>query len=332
MTERIFVTGATGFLGGRLCKKLRKEGYGVFAVGRNRNKLDMLEGVGCRTAQLDLSLPFAKEILEVAGDCGTIVHCAALSSTFGPKSWFVKANIEATKNVCAFAELANMGRQIYISSPSIYFDFADRNMVGEDDPLPAPINHYAMTKKAGENIALSSKVPAVILRPRGIYGQGDNTLLPRLMRVAQKRPLPLMRGGNAQIDLTHVEDVVGSIMAAIKAPKSVDQMAFNISSGEALRIVDIVEKVSARLKFKPRWIKVPFPIMLGTAHLLEFIYRYFPTGSEPPITGYSVGLFAFQQSLDISRAKQVLGWTPLIGFERGLNEVFSTGGQDAADI
>ena len=102
----------------------------------------------------------------------------------------------------------------------------------EDSLLPTPVNTYAQTKRQTEQIVLAATgVDPTVLRPRGIYGAGDTTLLPHLLRTAAKRPLPIFRD---KIDLTHVDDVVSAILAAMGS--DVAGEIFKISGGEVLPI------------------------------------------------------------------------------------------------
>jgi nucleoside-diphosphate-sugar epimerase len=253
------------------------------------------------------------------GRIDAVVHCAALSSAWGSKTHFIQANVTGTKTALKLAKAAGATRFINISSPTVYFAPRDQLDVSETMFLPRPINAYAATKAEAEKIALNDPDIATInLRPRGIYGAGDTTLLPRLRSAAQMGPLPLLRGGNASIDLTHVSDAVGAICAALDAGPSANGETINISSGEARKITQIVEAVCKAEDISVQWKPVPWQIAMGAARASELIAHLRHTETEPRLTRYKAGLFAFRQSLNISKSKHLLGWDPQVDFERGL--------------
>jgi len=262
----VCVTGATGFLGGALARQLLRAGQSVIASGRRIEALKPLEDLGAGLHIADLSQTAAPP----DANCETFVHCAALSSPWGRREDFIAANIDGTRNAIALARALKARRFVHISTPSLYFRFADQEHMREDAALPKPINAYAETKAEAEQIVLdASDLDPIILRPRGLYGAGDTALLPRLLKAAAKRPLPLMRGGRAATDLTHIDDVVSAVCAAIDAPASVKHRVFNISGGVALPIQSVVNAASEKAGFTARWRTVPFGIVRTYAQLSE---------------------------------------------------------------
>lgn len=316
----IAITGATGFLGGALARRLLALGQPVIALGRNTEKLAALKALGAQTLCADLSV-CAPETPAVQADA--LVHCAALSSAWGTREAFHAANVEGTHNAIVLARRMGARRIVHISTPSLYFRFRDQPFMREDAALPSPVNTYAATKREAEAIVLAAgDLDPVLLRPRGIYGAGDTALLPRLLRAAKAGPLPLIRGGAAKTDLTHVEDVVSAVLAALQATPGLTQRIFNISGGEALPIRKIAEAAAARAGATVRWRSTPANILLTAARTLEFASTLHPGRPEPRITAYSAGLFAYTQTLDITAARNHLGWQPRISFEEGLARTF----------
>ena len=314
----VLVTGASGFVGGAVVRALRAQGRAVLATGR--------DPVTCAALgdclALDLAAPDAAKALEhVARQRGisAVVHAAALTAPWGRRAEFQRSNVDATRTVLTLAKHLGVRRIVHISTPSVYFRFADQIGLTEDTPLPTPVNDYTATKAQAEGSALAAG--AVILRPRGIYGAGDRALLPRLVRAIQSGPLPLLRNGQAATDLTHVDDVVAAILAALGGAGVAGQV-LNISGGVALPIRDVVAAVSQHLGLIPRWRPLPLPAVMLAARGMELEAHV--TGSEPRVTRYGVGLFAFTQTLDIQRAARILGWHPTVSFDEGLRRTFAT--------
>jgi nucleoside-diphosphate-sugar epimerase len=290
----------------------------VIATGRDELKLARLGALGARTFAFDLR---AQQAPQLPG-ADALVHCAALCAPWGRDADFHRANVIGTHTALHLARSGGAQRFVFISTPSIYFRFADQVGVREDTPLPPPVNAYARSKREAEQLVLAATdLDPIILRPRGLYGAGDTTLLPRLISTARARPLPLMRDGRATTDLTHVDDVVTAILAALKA-KSPAQRIFNISGGEALNVRDVAERAAARAGITVRWRKVPASLVLTAARAMETYSRIHAAHPEPAITAYGAALFAFTQTLDISTAQAELGWTPAIRFSEGLDRTF----------
>ena len=320
MSMRILVTGASGFLGGVLTRRLLSRGHGVIAVGRDHAKLAKLARLDAETLALDLSAP---ESLPAQLTCDATVHCAALSSPWGRRADFFKANVVGTQSALRLAEHAGARRFVHISTPSLYFRFQDQIGVREDAPLPRPVNAYAETKRAAEGLVLAARgLDSIVLRPRGLYGAGDTTLLPRLVAAARGRALPLMNDGRAATDLTYVGDVAHAICAALIVPPQ-KQCIFNISGGQALNVREIAERAAKRAGVAVRWRRAPTAAVLAYARACEAFCGLLPHHPEPPITAYGAGLFAFSQTLDISAAKAQLGWTPRTNFDEGLELAFA---------
>jgi nucleoside-diphosphate-sugar epimerase len=318
--ERIAITGATGFLGGALCRRLLADGAPVLALGRDREKLAALSALGAETLAQDLSSGAPSRL---HAPIRSVVHCAALSSAWGSYAAFHSANVAGTRAALAFARAGGARRFVHISTPSLYFRFRDQPGVREDAPLPSPVNAYTATKHLAEELVRAETgLDTLILRPRGLYGKGDMALLPRLLRAAQSGPLPLIRDGTAETDLTHVEDVVDAAIAALDAPESLATRVFNISGGEALPVRRIAEAAAARAGISVRWRKMPAAVVVGAARILELGANLHPDKPEPRVTAYGAGLFAFTQTLDLTASRTHLRWAPRISFEEGLARTF----------
>jgi nucleoside-diphosphate-sugar epimerase len=323
--DRILITGATGFLGGAVVRALLADGVSVVAMGRNKGALTALKDAGARVVAADLAAPFPSDISDACKGVTHIVHAAALSSPWGRPADFDAANVAGTDAVIRLGVGLSIRKLVYISTPSVYFRFADQRRLGEDMALPPPINDYARTKLLGEDLVTAMRdVPSVILRPRAIYGEGDTALLPRLMRVANTRPIPRFIGGDGATDLTHVSDVVAAIRAALDHSSETHAPVFNISGGQEISMPDIIKAVCARSDITPRFRRLPFAPVLAAARALEAMASRLPGRPEPPVTAFALGNLRYAQTLDISKAARDLGWEPKLSFEDGLDLTFGS--------
>jgi nucleoside-diphosphate-sugar epimerase len=323
---RILVTGATGFLGGRLCWSLAGAGHQLVGLGRNFDLGHELERAGVRFVQCDLGTAPDSALIEGIGAADAVVHAAALSSPWGLRADFMRANLTGTRSALEIARAAGAQRFVFISSPSVLFRFADQLDVSEDEAFPRPVNFYAESKQLAEREVLAAgDLSPIVLRPRAIYGPGDTALLPRLIRAAKAGPLPLLRGGQARSNLTYVDDVVRAIEAALAAPADQSGRVFNIA-GEAQPLRLVVERAAAASGIAVRWRTLPWPVALAAARLMETAARLAPRAPEPRVTAYGLGLLAFSHTLDVSAARSALGFEAAVPFEEGLSRTFARGG------
>ena len=321
---KIVVTGGTGFLGRHVVWRLAARGHGVVFTGRNTREAAAVKALARSDVDfvcLDHGSAAARAMLSsCCRGADAVVHCAALASPWGPRRSFERSNVDAVEEVLAACREQGVARLVHISSPSIYFEFADRLQVREDSPLPSPVNDYARTKRAGEELVLAAGLPqAVILRPRAIFGPWDNALLPRLLRLIRLGRVPLLRGGRALIDMTYVDNVVDAIEAALALPANTAgaEAVFNISNGEPVEIRDLFARISAAFDLPLDAAPRPYFAADLAARLLEACARLAP-GWEPPFTRYSLGAIAFSQTLDLSRARSVLGYRPGVSLDEGI--------------
>jgi nucleoside-diphosphate-sugar epimerase len=323
--SRILVTGAGGFLGARVARHLAGNGHEVVALGRSAASPDSLGDVPVSAVVCDLADDASLSSLALTRlDC--IVHCAGLSSNWGPRRDFERNNITATANLLDRAKQWGAPHFIHVSSSSVYFRFSDQLAVSETSVLPAPVNHYAWSKAVAEKLVRATHdLPTTILRPRGIYGHGDRALLPRLLRAAVRGPLPCFNGGRAVIDLTHVDDVAAAIACIVQHRNKAAGAIYNVSGGEAVSIRDIIGRSAERAGVAVRWRDTSWPVAIVAIRALERFHRAFMPKVEPIVTAYSAGLLAFSQTLDLSAIRRAIGWTPRISFDEGLTCTFARG-------
>lgn len=315
------VTGATGFLGMHVSLRLKEEGYEVFGIGRKKDAGVRLVEQGISFIQADLSERDTLRKTTQGADC--VVHCAALSSPWGLYEDFYRSNVEGTQNMIDASIAGKAGRFIHISTPSIYFGRDHRLNVKEQDPLPRSfLNDYARTKWLAEERvvrALEAGLPAVTIRPRGIFGPGDNAILPRLMEANEQRFVPLINGGEALIDLTYVSNVVDAIVLAIKAPESCIGETYNITNGQPTPLKDLLALAFRKLGTPCNTRNIPYPVALWIARGMEGWYKRFQGGVEPPLTVYTVTALGKSQTISAKKAKQELTYTPSVSIDEGLD-------------
>ena len=321
--NKIIITGAAGFLGGRLAKNLAASGvYDVCATSRRAHRKSELEAAGCTFAAGDLlSIDFC---LQLTKDADIVVHCAALSSVWGSYYDFYDANVITTKNLLHAAKQNSVSKFIFISTPSIYFDFTDRYAVSESDVLPErSVNAYASTKLIAEQVVLkenSDQIKTVALRPRAIIGAEDTVIFPRIIRAYTDGRLKIIGDGKTLGDLTAVSNVIEAVRCCMRADDSAMGQAYNISDGTPVLLWPTINHILKELGYTPITKKISAGLVLAIASIIEGTAKLFNIKKEPSITRYGIGVLAKSLTMDISKAKNKLGYKPVQTTDEAINE------------
>lgn len=318
---KVLITGASGFLGGRLAKSLHADGFEVLALSRSTKRQEEFGKLGIRSISGN---PYTKEQLDKhLRGIKRVVHCAALSSPWADFADFYDANVVLSKRLLNISIEKGIERFVNISSPSIYFDYTDRLDIKESDPLPTKfVNAYAETKWEAEEYILSKHgqgIECISLRPRAIIGAEDEVLFPRLMRAYDSGRLRIIGDGSNLADFTSVRNLISAITTCLEVNADACGKSYNISNGNPSPIWQEINYLIEGLG-KPRIAKkVPYSIAASLAALLEAKARIFG-GNEPKLTRYGAGVLAKNFSLDIGLAKNHLAYTPKISTKDALDD------------
>lgn len=317
--KTVLVTGATGFLGKYVVDELVEHGYQVRAFGRNSKVGRSLENSSVSFFQGDLTK--ADDVLEACKGMDLVVHAGALSTVWGPWEDFYQANVLGTKYVLEACRQTGIQRLVYISSPSIYAAPKDQLAIKESDaPEENNLNNYIRSKLASEKLFKDyPDVPIIILRPRGLFGIGDTSILPRVINLSQKIGIPLIGDGRQLMDMTCVENVALAIRLAIEAPEAKGEV-YNITNGEPRAFRDLLEESLTGLDYPIKYRKIPAFLLSVIATSLEFLYKTLNLKGEPALTRYTYYLLRYSQTLDISKAEKELGYHPKISISEGIEQ------------
>ncbi len=304
---RVAVTGASGFVGGRIANRLRVAGHSVHAYGR-------------RPAR-ELSTPQAEytawDLASTAIDAppvDAVVHCAALVGDWGPESAYDAVNVEGTRNVAR--SFGGTTRMVHVSTSSVYSDHVAKVRVAETAST-GDCHHsaYGRSKARAEAVVRESWPAAVILRPHIVYGPGDTTLLPRVLASRRMGCVAIPGGGGNLLSVTHVDNLALAVERALFDTSGGG--VFNVSDADVVSVDKLLQTVLARAGMASRIVHVPRGVAWRVATVLEDVWtaRVGPRG--PPLTRYVVAQLADEHTLDITRARTVLGYEPRWTYRNG---------------
>jgi nucleoside-diphosphate-sugar epimerase len=256
---RAFVTGATGFAGGRLAERLRERGDEVVALVRSPGKAGRLRELGCELVAGDLS---SREALgAAAAGCDAAFHLAAIYRNGVPRSQrdeLLAVNVGGTENVIDAAADAGVGKIVHVSSIVVFGDTQGR-IVDETHSPPAGdyVSLYHESKALAHRAAherIARGAPVVVVQPGGMYGRGDHTGIGPLLERAVRGKLVLLPFGSVGLNWTYVEDAVEGILLAHDRGRMGETY---VVGGEIATLRKAVERAFAVAGRRPRIVPVP---------------------------------------------------------------------------
>lgn len=299
---RVAVTGASGFVGGAVCRALVAEGTEVLAFGR-RARVSEEHVRGARYRAWDIT---AGPVSGLDG-IDAVVHCAGSVSDWGPAGDFFATNLRGTWNVLASAPYA---RFVHVSTASVYDPYVPTVMATEDQaPVTRYVNAYGASKAAAERAVLRDPArEAVILRPHAIYGPGDTTLLPRVLSAVRGRWLLAVGDGRQRVSLTSVGNLVQACLLAVRGEAG--RGVFNVTDAEPVVLDDALRWILAECGIDARPYYLPLKVVMPIAGAAEGAFLLARSPRPPRLTRYALGHLAVERTLDITAARKRLGFMP----------------------
>ena len=267
---RAFVSGATGFIGGHVARKLRERGDEVVALVRSPQKAGELRQLGCELVEGDLSDEDA--IRKGVDGCDAVVHVGAIYKVGVPKKehepmW--DANVRGTERVLDAAHDADVGRIVYVSTCNV-FGNTKGEVVDEDyrrDESEGFLSFYDETKYRAHQVAedrVEKGYPIVIVQPAGVYGPNDHSEIGNMIDQARTGKLKLKMFPEAGFMLVHVEDVAEGILLALDKGKVGEAY---VLAGEQIRMGELVDRVCAMSGRNPPRATMPGVMLKASAPL-----------------------------------------------------------------
>lgn len=324
---KALVTGANGFLGRGIVRRLLGEGVAVRAFVRPGRAshcpgTELCEGDLCDDAAITAA---------VTG-VDWVVHAGALVDTKGSWESFAEANIRGTRRVIRAAHTAGVQRIVHISSLSVYAVPRGGVTITEESPYESESSargHYSRSKLAADRLALSEAAhgaPVVVLRPGLLYGPGKRPPLARQSFIVAGVRL-ILASPNYTLPMTYVDNVADAVLLALTCTDAVGQ-AFTVVD-ENVRQIDYL--AAYRDASGERWRSVFLPVSLVAAAALVLERGLRVARRRSPVTYHQVRRATDSAWYDCSRAARVLGWRPAVSVQEGLRRTFESLRVDAGN-
>jgi nucleoside-diphosphate-sugar epimerase len=312
----IFITGASGFVGGAAARLLLSKGHKVSAMSRSEKSDAAILALGAEPVRCDLDTIAATQMHGI----DVVIHAAAFVESWGPKDAWFRSNVLGTQAVLDAARLAGVKRFIHIGTEAAichgqHINGADeRYPLAPDSPYP-----YCATKAQAEmrvRSANSADMTTIVLRPRFIWGPGDKTLLPSVESMVRAGRFSWIDGGKARTSTVHIDNLCHAIELALSKGRGGE--AYFILDDSEITMKAMVSGMADSIGLTLPEKSAPSWLLGGVAVVAERIWRMFNLKGEPPITRQVVMVMKCDCVLDGRKARDELGYVPLISREAGL--------------
>ncbi len=319
---KALVTGASGFLGGRLTEVLLERGTEVTILARPSSDLSRFAGLrfSGRSIQV-LSGGLASLALQPAElrEITHIYHCAGCSTDWAPWQTYYETNVAGTRALLvASLKAPCLQRFVHVSTTDIYGypeHPCDESHPGLDTGLP-----YNRSKLQGEAAVWQAHrhgLPITILRPATIYGPHGKAFTTDIAALLRQRSMALIDSGRTHGGFCYVDNAVDALLASGVSEATIGK-AYNIADGAGATWRDYVCALADGLGLPHPWINLPRPAAMALAGVLEAPYKLLPLPGRPLLTRHAVELLSRDQEYPTARAERDFSLSPAVSFAEGI--------------
>jgi nucleoside-diphosphate-sugar epimerase len=316
---KYLITGATGFIGPHLVKKLVSEGHSCRCLVRNSSNAEVLKELGVELVEGDITR--AETLKGIADGMDRVLHMATLghmSNFTVTESMFEVINVRGTLHIMTEALRARVQRIVHCSTVAAMGICSD--VPATEESSCNPHHPYGRSKLKAEQKVLGliaeKALPAVIIRFSMVYGPGDARDILKLTRLTKKGLFPKIGNRPKLTPLIHVDDAVKGLLLA--AEKGRIGEVYLLTNPESLPFDDIRKSLQQALVIKRFPLYVPEWAALTVASLSEKIFPLI--GKVPPVSRKNIESTLADRVFSIEKAKKELGFYPRVNPEIGLRE------------
>ncbi len=310
----ILITGANGRLGKHISAYFARKGL--------KPRLMVQEKAALGGRNIVVADLFDEDsLLKACKGAGTIVHLAGTVDYTLPPKEMTRINYDGTKNMLDAASNAGVSKFVYASSVAVYGN-QDNFPIREDFELNAK-EPYGISKKKAEDYIRNSGIKYTTLRPTAVYGKGFDIGLGAVFKLMKSGNMRIVGDGENKAHFVHVNDCVQAFYLAAKN-KALDG-AVNVAGPEAMTQTKLLRLIAEKIGAEPPRKHINKNIaMFGSKVMYNILKSGIADGSEKSGKYLRMCrwlLFFFNTDYDISKAKRILGYKPVVGYGRGLDDV-----------
>ncbi|WP_260737834.1 NAD-dependent epimerase/dehydratase family protein [Tunturiibacter lichenicola] len=320
LPKRLFLTGGSGYVGRNLIRHFTRIGVEIVALVRNDLGAITVERLGARPVRSEL---LSGSLLSSMQGCDTLIHAAADTTHGFGNAQQAQINVEGTRRVLETARAAGVRRAVHISTDSVLI--AGKPLIGveEDSPFPKkPAGSYSRTKGEAERVAcsLATKDFAVlIVRPRFVWGRDDTTALPQLVGAVSSGKFAWIGEGKYFTSTTHIANLCEGVERALERGSS--RQAYFITDSEPVQFREFVTALLETQGLTAPTKNIPRSLVRTMAMLGDSLYKITRGKITPPVSLQDFATMGVEVTLSTVKARNELGYVPVITREAGLSEL-----------
>jgi nucleoside-diphosphate-sugar epimerase len=318
LPEPVLVTGATGFIGRHLVRRLLDDG--VDPIAFDLPDAPVPASWGGRVGVTPGDITDAARVREVVRG-GTVIHLAAVVGDWGDEAVFRAVTVEGSRHVFE-AAVATGARVALASSIVVYGDRIGAQACDEDTPFGRALGPYSRCKQRQEQLAWDyhrdRDMALTVVRPANVYGPGCKPWVHDIIDVLRSGAPCLLGGGDFDAGLVYVDNLIDVLLAAAASERALGRV-YNACDGSitwARYISDLAQIAGTR---PPR--SAPLWLARAAAPVLESLWRLGRVKRRPLLTREAVNLVGSAHRIQTRRAADELGWTPRIGYEQAMGAI-----------
>jgi nucleoside-diphosphate-sugar epimerase len=314
------VTGAAGFVGGRLVSCLLDAGYSVVAVVRDQRSGEALKSRGADVRIADVRLP--EQLEKAFKGVDGVFHVAALFN-HPDHSWddYRDVNVTGAVNVLRAAQKAGVEKVVHTSTIGVATEAKPPPYDEETPYSPQPDDKYEVSKAEGEiavrEFAEENNLRLTVIRPAQVYGPGDRSKA-KFYKLVKKGVI--VSPGNTQKHLVYVDDLCDAFLKAMRSVAA-DGEVFVIAGTQPTKLTQLVELAAAELGVPPPRVKLPAKPVVIACTVVEKICNGLRV--KPIIFRRSMDFFTRTVVCDTTKAKRVLGFECQTAVPDGVRQTVS---------
>lgn len=316
---QIFLTGGSGFVGGRLITRLVGGGHRVLALARSEASAERVTALGATPVLGDLSdlVGGLANWTASLASCDAVVHAAAHMEFWGPDHVFEERNLRPTIALHAAAQQAGIRRFVLLSAASVSSGSQRAPVVDEQTDEGQPNLAYSRVKLATERallLAPSDVTETIVLRPPFIWGAGMTTL-EQVVAAVRGGQFAWVDRGRHLVDFIHVDNLAHATELALDhgRPGGV----YYVSDGAPLPAREFMGALIETQGIEPPTRSFPRPAATFVATLMEAAFKLTRRPVAPPLTRWLVAWLGRDRTYDITRARTDLAYQPVVSLEAG---------------
>jgi len=311
------VTGATGFIGGRIAHALRQRGDQVRGLVRDPDRATALRDIGAEVVRGDMEDTDSLKRAVDGVEC--VYHTAAVVGDWPDPAHTRRVNVDGTRDLLEASVAAGVRRFVHISSLAVY---GNQHHRGTDETAPYRYGDTYTDAKIESELVVrafqdAGKIETVRLRPGFVYGPGDRLLIPKIREALITKKFMFVGDGSKQMNCVFIDDLADITLLADSAPHANGQ-AYNVTDGTQTKLRDFIALIADSLQLPMPERKVPPALAVAGCYTSEYVARFLHVKSAPLMNISRLRFLYYNQYYSIDKARTELGYAPKFTYREGL--------------